>query len=45
MTLTERGFTLIELMLALSLGLLISSAAFQLFYPQYAYSKVTTICL
>lgn len=31
MTLTERGFTLIELMLALSLGLLISSAAFQLF--------------
>ena len=31
MTPTEQGFTLIELMLALSLGLVISSAAFQVF--------------
>ncbi|SUD89936.1 Tfp pilus assembly protein PilW [Psychrobacter phenylpyruvicus] len=40
MTLTERGFTLIELMLALSLGLVISSAAFQLFTHSMSTQKL-----
>lgn len=40
MTLTEQGFTLVELMLALSLGLVISSAAFQLFSHSMSTQKL-----